>query len=122
MGSQIVRFDVSEEHSDLHRRDELARQFRRRLAERGVAAVPSGGPPPPGAKSATAAAIGTVAVAVGSSPVIAALVEGVFAWLSARGRRTVRVSVGDRVIELSDPSPEQERHLIAWITQHAGPS
>ena len=114
--------EISEEHADPLRVEELTRFLHRYLTDRGLDAERHAVSAPPGSKSGTAAAIGALTVAVASSPAIASLVDGAFAWLTAgriaRARRTIKITRGDASIELSDPSPEQKQQLIAWLLQH----
>jgi Effector Associated Constant Component 1 len=117
--------EISEEHADPLRMDELTRLLYRDMTDRGLRVERGAVSAPPGSKSGTAAVIGAVTVAAASSPVIVALVEGVFAWLTAgriaRVQRTIKITRGDASIELSDPSPEQKQQLIEWLIQHADP-
>ncbi|MFD0684051.1 hypothetical protein [Actinomadura fibrosa] len=117
----IAFLEISGEGTDLFRRDELTRRLRRELAERGVAMEYHSEPPADGAGRGEAITVGTVSVAVTSSPVMSALTEGVFAFLAACPDGAVRISSGAGGIELSDPSSENRLRFSAWLGRDVPP-
>jgi hypothetical protein len=80
---------------------------------------PSVGPPPEGAKGVDAALIGTLVVSVGREA-ISAVLRVVAGWLSRGGGRSVKLQLGDDVLELSDASKEEQRRVMdAFLARHA---
>ncbi|MFI0350755.1 hypothetical protein [Actinomadura sp. 9N407] len=103
----IALLEIFEEHADPLVTETQARGLHRELTERHVPAEPSYG--------------SSLAVVVASGPAVAALVECVFAWLSAGPGRTVQVGRGPARIELPGPSPEHRQRLIEWLMDHIEP-
>jgi hypothetical protein len=111
----VVR--VEEGGSDGERLQELAQSLRSELLELDVTDVTPlrGGEPPPGARAIDAAAAGALLVVVkGSLDLLDRLVSAVRSWLGRRPAPcSVEVAIGDRVLRVSNASPEQQERLIA---------
>ena len=85
-----------------------------------VTAVPSQKDAPAGARGIDATSVGALLVTLESSlPLVTAVVKTVRAWLvrSHASTRTVRVTVGDRSIELSGASGEQQDRMVDAFIQ-----
>lgn len=78
-----------------------------------------GEPPPPGTRAAEVALLGTLLVGVGKET-IAAVIRTIEAWVERRSSRTVKVTLGDDSIELSNVSDQDQRRLIeSFVARHA---
>jgi hypothetical protein len=100
--------------------EERTLQLRAELLELDVDDVqqPSVGSPPEGAKGVDAALIGTLVVTAGREA-ISAVVRVVAGWLSRSGGRSVKLQLGDDVLELSDASKEEQRRVVdAFLARH----
>jgi hypothetical protein len=102
--------------------DELTRQLRRELLQLDVESVDlaRAGPPPSGTRAVDVAAVGTLVVTLfQSTGLLGAVVGAVQSWLSASGRRSVRLELDGDVIEVGGLSSVDQRRLIAtWIARH----
>jgi hypothetical protein len=101
--------------------EERTLQLRGELLELDVDDVrqPVVGPPPKGAKGVDAALIGTLVVTAGREA-ISAVVRVVAGWLSRGEGRSVKLQLGDDVLELSDASREDQRRVLdAFLARHA---
>jgi hypothetical protein len=75
---------------------------------------------PVGARGFDAGDVGALLVALESSlPLVAAVVKTIQAWLSRAHvpNRTVRVTIGDKSVELSNASGEQQDQLVHAFLQ-----
>jgi len=100
--------------------EERTLQLRGELLELDVDDVrqPSVGPPPVGAKGVDSALVGTLVVTAGREAV-SAVVRLVAGWFSRGGGRSVKLQVGDDVLELSDASREEQRRVVeAFLARH----
>jgi hypothetical protein len=80
---------------------------------------PSVGSPPEGTKGVEAALVGTLVVTAGREAV-SAVVHLIVGWLSRSGGRSVKLQLGDDVLELSDASKEEQRRAVeAFLVRHA---
>ena len=108
--------------ADADRVDQLTRQLMRELRQLDVEAVDlaRAGPPPPGARAVDVAAIGTLVVTLlQSTGVLGTIVGTVQAWLSATGRRSVRLELDGDVLEVTGLSSKDQRRLIErWLDRH----
>jgi hypothetical protein len=101
--------------------DELTVVLREQLLELDVDAVdrPTAEEPPPGARAAEATQLGSLLVTLGPT-VLASVVQTIRSWLSRDRGRSVKLQLGDDVIELSDASSEQQEQLIsAFVARNA---
>lgn len=126
MAESMTRLTVRV-HDDLADRDEVAAMtagLRRELLDLDVAAadpVPAG-PAPPGAKAVDLEALGALLVTIAESPVLAAVVSAVTAWLAGRRQRSVKLEIDGDVLELTGvPSGEQRRLTQTWLARHSRP-
>lgn len=130
-GIDFLEFNImvdAGEDATAEQLDELGRQLYSELGELGVEAVSisSGEPAPEGAKSAEAATIGALAVAVLPS-FLPRLVEYLQAWTLRGENRKVRIKsqVGNRSVEIEySPSaitPEELKSLVASLTEALTP-
>ena len=107
---------IRDEDADPERLDELSSALRRELLDLGVDDVDrvSEGASPPGTRALDVAAIGVLLVAFQESlPVISGIVGVVRAWLaSARGARSVELTLGNKTLRIDSASQEQQERLI----------
>ena len=104
--------------------DEEARQLERELLELDVEDVArlAEGPPPPGARAVEAAVVGTVVVTA-AKEVVGAVVRMLVLWVGRRSNRSVKLTIGEDSIELSDVSAEDQRRLVeSFLVRHAASS
>lgn len=107
--------------ADVAEVEERTLQLRGELLELDVDDVrqPSVGPPPEGSRGVDATLIGTLVVTAGRE-VVGAVVRVVAGWLSRGGGRSVKLQLGDDVLELSDASKEEQRRVVeAFLARHA---
>ena len=109
------------QEADAQELDDATRELRRELLELDVEDVehPSGGAPPEDARAVEAVLLGTLLVKLGQQAV-ESVVRAVAGWLSRRPDRTVKLQLGEDAIELSDPTDEQQRELIAAFLARNG--
>ena len=112
-----------DDRADAEELDVLTTGLRRQLLQLDVESVEraEGPPPPPGARAAEATSLGMLLVTLASTPeLLRAVVGTVRAWLSRSAARSVKVKLGDSVLEVTGVSSEQQERLIAdWISSHA---
>jgi hypothetical protein len=113
-----VAIQVTEPDADDRRVDALATQLRRELLELDVdeVAKPSAGDAPPGTRAIELAAVGALIVTMQqSADLLVGVVSAIREWLKRdpAALRTVKVTVGDRTIELTAASAEQQERLVA---------
>ncbi|MFC6016604.1 caspase family protein [Plantactinospora solaniradicis] len=115
-----VTIVVSDDGADDQQLDDLARRLRTELLDLDVTigGAPAGSAPP-GTRAVELAAIGTLVVTLSQSPVLAAVINAISAWLTQRRQGTVRLELDGETLELSGlPSPEQRRLTDAWLRRH----
>lgn len=79
---------------------------------------PSAGPAPDGTRAVDAALLGTLVVTLGQEA-IGTVVRAVAGWLSRGGSHSVKLTLGDDSIELSDVSAaDQRRMLETFLARH----
>ena len=86
--------------------------------------LPEGLEAPSGAKGVNdPLTLGTIVVtAVTSARFLNGMCSVLQAWLSARGARTLKITMGDDSLELTGASSEEQRVLTqAWIERHSVP-
>jgi hypothetical protein len=92
--------------------DDATRSLQRELAELDVeVGRPSAGPPPPGARAVDVAALGSLAIKLGSSALtpFARVLHG---WLARRSGRTIKLTLGADSIEISGGPAAYQQQLI----------
>ncbi|MGH2943922.1 MAG: hypothetical protein ACRDLN_14220 [Solirubrobacteraceae bacterium] len=117
-----VQIDVSlASDADAAELDEAARALRSELLELDVHDVrrPSGGPSLPGARAVDVAIVGSLVVTA-AREMVAAVVRTAERWVGRRPARTIKLTIGDDTIELSDASDEDHRRLVElFLTRNA---
>jgi hypothetical protein len=116
VGGQL-KIELYEPGADEEALDELTRNLRLELLELDVESVspPVTGPAPEGSKGLEIAAIAALLVDFkGSVQVVATVVSAVRAWLQrgASSRRSLKVTVDGRVLELSAATAEQQQQVV----------
>ena len=112
----VVRVELVEPDSDPEAHDVLMLDLRQELMQldvESVSTVPVG-PAPPGSKGLDMAAAAALLVQVkGSARALSMLVTAVRTWLQ-RGQAgpSVRLTIGDRTLELSHATTEQQERLV----------
>ena len=102
--------------------DQAARQLQRELLELDVEDVQRAreGAPPPGARAVDAAVLGSLAVTAGKE-VLGAVVRAIVQWIGRRADRSVKLTIGDDAIEVSNVSAEEQRRLVeSFLARHGG--
>ena len=123
--SSALAIELTETGSDPERIDELTTRLRGELLDLDVEAVErvSAGPAPDGSRAIELAAIGALLVTVEQSgELVAKVVNTIREWLKRdpEPTRTVKISLGNRVIELTAASNEQQDRLIAEFVRAGG--
>jgi len=121
----VLRLHLSEDGADPERLDSLTGFLREELLVldvEDVRSVPTG-EPPPGSRAFDVVAVGGLLVALGrSAEGLRSVVLTIRNWL-ARGqgtRRTVRLEIGDDVLELSEATTSDQQRLIdLFVSRHA---
>ncbi len=123
MNSQVellvgVELDPDADAAELEAR---TLSLRREILELDVDGVeePVVGPPPSGTKGPEVALLGSLVVSAGQE-VIGAVVRVIAGWLSRGGSRTVKIQLGDDILELDAASKDEQTRLIeAFLARHA---
>ena len=116
---------LSEEGADAERTEMLTGFLRDELLQLDVEDVTAlrAGEPPPGARAFDVVAVGGLLVSLShSAGRLAEVVSAVRRWLAAGGgtRRTVRLEIGDDVLELSEvTAADQQRLIDVFVRRHA---
>lgn len=100
--------------------DEATRQLQRELLELDVDDVHrvQEGAPPPGTRAVDATVLGSLAVTA-ATEVIGSVVRAIAQWIGRRGDRSVKLTIGDDSIELSNVSVEDQRRLLeSFLVRH----
>jgi hypothetical protein len=117
-----LRLDVGvEPDADAAELDQAASQLRQELLGLDVDAVERlrGEAPPPGTRAAEATLLGALVVDLGHEA-LAAVVRTIQSWIARRLDRSVKVTLGDDSIELTNVSDEDQRRLIdSFVARHA---
>jgi hypothetical protein len=125
-GGDELRVQLSEEGADEERLEMLTGFLRQELLQGDVddvTALRARQPPPADARAFDVIAVGGLLVSLGHSAMgLRDVVSAIRNWL-ARGegtRRTVRLKIGDDVLDLSDATAaDQERLIELFIGRHA---
>jgi hypothetical protein len=117
-----LRLDVGvEPDADAAELDQAASQLRQELLGLDVDAVERlrGQAPPPGTRAAEATLLGALVVDLGHEA-LAAVVRTIQSWIARRLDRSVKVTLGEDSIELTNVSDEDQRRLIdSFVDRHA---
>jgi hypothetical protein len=120
-----LRIDLGvEPDADAAELDDATRTLRRELLELDVETVerPSGGPAPAGTRAVDAALLGTLLVTA-ADELVGAVIQRVLGWLGRRASRSVKLEIDGDSIELTNPSAEEERKLVAtFLARHGATS
>jgi hypothetical protein len=123
--SSALAIELSEAGSDPARLDELTNRLREELLDLDVDDVErvSAGEAPAGTRAIELAAIGALLVTMQQSGVLVAkVVNTVREWLKRdpEPTRAVKITLGDRTIELTAASSEQQDKLVAEFVRASG--
>jgi hypothetical protein len=117
-----LRLEIGiEPEADAAEIERAASQLRDELLELDVEAVgvPAGEPAPPGSRGIDAGALGTLLVAAGRGA-IGPVVQAVQSWVARRATRSVKLTIENDSLELTNVSPEDQRRLIeSFLARHA---
>ncbi|TDC60801.1 hypothetical protein E1200_29885 [Actinomadura sp. GC306] len=110
----VVVLEIAENGADAARLDLLSRRLLRDLRDLGLDAERLAVAPPAGAKSGTSGAVTSLVVGLAGTQALVAMINGLFGWLGPR-RGNVKISCGDRSIELSAATPAEGQRLFEWL-------
>lgn len=124
MSDQPTRLtlQVSDDSADPEQIEAWTVALRRELLELDVAAVDPlpGEPAPPGSRGAGMVALGALVVSLSNPDLLASVVSTVQSWIDSRRERSVRLVIGDDVLELHGLSSRQQQRLAEeWLRRHA---
>jgi hypothetical protein len=120
-----LRVHLSEEGADAERLEMMTGFLRDELVQLDVedVTVLRAGDPPPGTRAFDVVAVGGLLVSLGQSAgLVAEVVSTIRRWLGAGGgtRRTVRLEIGNDVLELSEATAADQQRLIdVFVRRHA---
>jgi hypothetical protein len=101
--------------------EDAASQLRRELLELDVESVgvPAGEPAPLNSRGIDAGVVGTLLVAAGRGA-IGPIVQAVQSWVARRSSRSVKLTIENDSLELTNVSSEDQRLLIeSFLARHA---
>ena len=96
-------------------------QLRRELLDLDVGTVeaPREGEAPPGTRGVEVAALGGLVVSMAKPEFLGAVIAAVRSWLSRSQRRSIKLALGDDVLELTGVSSDEQRRLAdEWLRRH----
>jgi hypothetical protein len=100
---------------------EATLQLRRELLDLDVGTVeaPKAGEAPPGTRGVEVAALGGLVVSMAKPEFLGAVIAAVRSWLSRSQRRSIKLALGDDVLELTGVSSDEQRRLAdEWLRRH----
>ncbi|HTQ88731.1 MAG TPA: hypothetical protein VMK84_04485 [Streptosporangiaceae bacterium] len=100
---------------------EATLQLRRELLDLDVGTVeaPRAGEAPPGTRGVEVAALGGLMVSMAKPEFLGAVVAAVRSWLSRSQSRSIKLALGDDVLELTGVSSDEQRRLAdEWLRRH----
>jgi hypothetical protein len=100
---------------------EATLQLRRELLDLDVEAVeqPRAGEPPAGTRGGELAALGTLAVTLSQSQLLAPVVATIRTWLAGQQQRSIKLELDGDILELTGvSSKEQQRLAQEWLRRH----
>jgi hypothetical protein len=119
-GAQLT-LRVEDEEADPEELAELTAHLRSELLDLDVERVEPArvGEPPPGTRAVDLVALGTLIVTVAKPELLVAVVGAVRAWLAGSQQRSVKVTLGGDVLELTGLSSKEQRRVIdEWLGRH----
>jgi hypothetical protein len=123
--SQALRLDIGlQPDADPTEVEDATLQLRTELLELDVDTVerPRGAEPPPGTRGPEVALLGTLVLSAGQD-VIRAVVQTIQGWIGRSESRSVKVTLGDDTIELTNASDEAQQRLVeSFLARHAASS
>ena len=123
MGNPLPKLgiQVGELDADPEEVAEATLQLRRELLDLDVGAVevPRAGEAPPGTKGVELAALGGLVVNMAKPELLGAVIAAVRSWLSRSRQRSIKLALGDDVLELTGVSSDEQRRLAdEWLRRH----
>jgi hypothetical protein len=112
--TQTLLVEIHEHGADPARLDQLSRHLLKDLRRLGLRTERQPVRAPAGTKSGSAVAVASLLVGLAGTPALKAFVTGIFDWLGPR-RGSVKISCGDRSVELSTATPAERRELFEWL-------
>jgi len=112
---------VGEHDADPEEVAEATLQLRRELLDLDVGAVevPRAGEAPPGTRGVELAALGGLVVNMAKPELLGAVIAAVRSWLSRSRQRSIKLALGDDVLELTGVSSDEQRRLAdEWLRRH----
>jgi hypothetical protein len=100
---------------------EATLQLRRELLDLDVGTVeaPRAGEAPPGTRGVEVAALGGLVVSMAKPEFLGTVIAAVRSWLSRSQRRSIKLALGDDVLELTGVSSDEQRRLAdEWLRRH----
>jgi hypothetical protein len=101
--------------------EDAVSQLRHELLELDVESVgvPAGEPAPRDSRGIDAGMVGTLLVAAGHGA-IGLIVQAIQSWVGRRSSRSVKLTIENDSLELTNVSPEDQRRLIeSFLARHA---
>jgi hypothetical protein len=109
----LLKAEIRESGADAERLDSLTTRLKRQLDQITVTALERDHSAQPyGHKGIDSATIGSVIVAVASSSVLVETLRMISTWASSAKGRSVKVTYGDKSIELTSASVEDQESLV----------
>jgi len=123
MGDPLPKLgiQVGELDADPDEVAEATLQLRRELLDLDVGAVevPRAGQAPPGTRGVGPAALGGLVVSMAKPELLGAVIAAVRSWLSRSQRRSIKLALGDDVLELTGVSSGEQRRLAdEWLRRN----
>jgi hypothetical protein len=123
MGDPLPKLgiQVGERDADPEEVAEATLQLRRELLDLDVGAVevPRAGEAPPGTRGVELAALGGLVVNMAKPELLGAVIAAVRSWLSRSRQRSIKLALGDDVLELTGVSSDEQRRLAdEWLRRH----
>jgi len=123
MGDPLPKLgiQVGELDADPDEVAEATLQLRRELLDLDVGAVevPRAGQAPPGTRGVGSAALGGLVVSMAKPELLGAVIAAVRSWLSRSQRRSIKLALGDDVLELTGVSSGEQRRLAdEWLRRN----
>lgn len=112
--TRTLLVEIHDRDADLVRLDQLSRLLLRDLRRLGLDTERRPVRAPSGTKSGSAVAVASLLVGLAGTPALKAFVNGIFDWLGPRNG-SVKISCGDRSIELATATPGERRELFEWL-------
>jgi hypothetical protein len=124
MGDPLPRLGIQvrgEPDADPEEVAEATLQLRRELLDLdvGTVEVPRTGEAPPGTRGVELAALGGLVVSMAKPELLGGVIAAIRSWLSRSQRRSIKLALGDDVLELTGVSSDEQRRLAdEWLRRH----